>query len=70
MTTNEEAMNDPAIRASVEKQLNEAADKAGEYGEALRARIPQVLDEMAGVKRKKPNLLVRRAVHAACKTMQ
>lgn len=67
MTTNEEAMKDPAIRADIERQLNEQADKAGEFGQAMRARIPQVLDEMAGIKKIKPNLEIRNAVQRALK---
>lgn len=60
-----EALKDPELRAKLQREMEiDAAEQTG-YEQALKARIPNLLDEMAGTVKKRPNPKVRQAVHQA-----
>lgn len=60
-----EALKDPELREKLQKELEEQAAEQEGYEQALKARIPQTIDKLAGTVKRKPNFVVRRAVHEA-----
>ncbi len=61
-----QALKDPDLRAKLQREMEDDAKEQEGYAQALKARIPEVLDRLAGIRPKQqPNLLIREAVHEA-----